>query len=130
MANSTRILTMYDVPMWESIERREWSMQRCCACARFRYPPSPICPECHCMESEWVKLRGTGELMSWTVFHRRYFDDHPPPYNVVTVRLAEGPIIVTNLVGAEPDRDAIGRQVEIIYEQHLDYLLPRVKFAD
>ena len=129
MAKATRVLSMYDVPMWESIERGAWALQRCSGCGVFRYPPSPICPDCHSMESEWTPLAGTGTLLSWTVFHRQYFDDYKPPYNAVTVRLTEGPIIVTNLVGAEPDKDCIGRSVVIVYETHEGQLLPRVKYT-
>jgi uncharacterized OB-fold protein len=130
MANSSRVMTMYDVPMWESIAKGAWALQRCNGCHKFRYPPSPICPDCHDMEYEWVPVKGTGTLMSWTVFHRKYFDDFPPPYNAITVRLDEGPIVVTNLVGAEPDKSSIGRAVSIVYEEHNGQLLPRARFAD
>jgi uncharacterized protein len=130
MANSTKVMSMLDVPMWESIAKGEWAMQRCRSCGVFRYPPSPICADCHDMEYEWVALEGTGTLLSWTRFHRKYFDNYPVPYNAVTVRLSEGPIIVTNLVGAEPERSSIGRAVRIVYEEHLGKLLPRVRFAN
>jgi uncharacterized protein len=130
MANSSRVLSMYDVPMWESIARKSWALQCCKACGVFRYPPSPICAECHDMEYEWTPVKGTGELLSWTVFHRKYFDDYPPPYNAITVRLDEGPIVVTNLVGAEPDKSSIGRRVAICYEEHNGEILPRARFTD
>ena len=130
MANSSRVMSMYDVPMWDSIAGKAWALQRCKGCGVFRYPPSPICAECHDMESDWVPLKGTGELLSWTVFHRKYFDDYPPPYNAITVRLDEGPIVVTNLLGAEPDKASIGRRVVLCYEDHNGQILPRARFAD
>jgi uncharacterized OB-fold protein len=122
-------MTLYDVPMWQSIEQRRWSLQRCAQCGGFRYPPSPICPDDHCMEYEWVPLGGTGSILSWTVFHRKYFDDYPPPYNTIAVRLDEGPIVVSNLVGAEPSKDWIGMRVALIYESHNTLILPRFKAA-
>ena len=47
-------------------------------------------------------MSGRGTIMSWVTFHRQYFDDFPPPYNAVAVRLVEGPIVVTNLIGTAP----------------------------
>jgi uncharacterized OB-fold protein len=129
MANSSRVMTLYDAPMWESITRRQWSLQRCSSCGRFRYPPSPICPEDQVMEYQWVALGGGGTVLSWTVFHRQYFDDFPPPYNAIAVRLDEGPIVVSNLVGQEPSSDWIGMRVELIYETQNDILVPRFRAA-
>jgi uncharacterized protein len=129
MAKSSRILSMYDRPMWESIAERRWALQRCSACGQFRYPPSPICPDDHCMDYEWVPLKGTGRILSWTVFHRKYFDDYPPPYNTIAVRLDEGPTVVSNLVGEPPSSDWIGLPVELIYETQNDILVPRFRKA-
>ncbi len=52
--------------------------------------------------------QGTGEIVSWVIFHRKYFDDFPPPYNMIAVRLDEGPIVISNLVGPEPDGHGSG----------------------
>jgi uncharacterized OB-fold protein len=127
MGKSSRVMSMYDVPMWESIENREWKLQKCCDCGKFRYPPSPICPDDHSMDYEWVTVSGEGTILSWTVFHRQYFDDFPPPYNVIAVRLKEGPIVVSNLVGGKP---AIGMEVTVIYESGMDGLVPRFRLLE
>jgi uncharacterized OB-fold protein len=127
MGKSTRVLGHYDKPMWETIERKEWSLQCCSSCGHVRYPPAPVCPECLSLDAIWTKLKGTGEILSWAVFHKKYFDDHPPPYNTVAVRLDEGPIVVSNLVGPEPEGEWIGRRVEVIYEQRDGYVLPVVQ---
>ncbi len=63
------------------------------------------------------------------VFHRKYFDDYPPPYNVVAVELAEGPIVVTNLVGPEPAGSWIGAAVELCYEPHQGRTLHRARLV-
>lgn len=122
MANAQRIMTLYDGPMWESIEREKMALPRCGACGTFRYPPGPICAECHSMDYEWTEVSGDGTILSWVVFHRQYFDDHPQPYNAIAVRLAEGPIVISNLVGDEPDGSWIGERVTITYRRHLDRL--------
>ncbi|WP_448956311.1 Zn-ribbon domain-containing OB-fold protein [Labrys neptuniae] len=120
MANSQAILSLYDQPLWQSLERRKMALPKCSHCGRFRYPPGPICAECHSLDYEWTEISGEGRILSWVVFHRQYFEDHPPPYNAIAVRLAEGPILVSNLVGEEPQGSWIDRQVTLTYRSHLD----------
>jgi uncharacterized OB-fold protein len=115
---SQRVVTLYDQPMWDSMERRKLELQSCSACGRFRYPPGPACPHCRSMEYRWTPVSGDGAILSWVVFHRQYFEDYPPPYNAVAVQLAEGPIIVSTLVGEKPEGSWIGAKVELDYEPH------------
>jgi len=130
MANSQPVISLYDRPMWDSIHRERWELQQCDACTAFRYPPAPACPRCLSLAATWRPLSGRGTIVSWVVFHRKYFDDHPPPYNVVAVQLAEGPLVVTNLVGETPQGSWIGRAVEICYAPDArGEPLPRVRLA-
>jgi uncharacterized OB-fold protein len=129
MGSSSRVLGHYDKPMWDSIARQQWALQYCPESGQFRYPPSPICPDSLSMNYEWRPIKGTGEIVSWAIFHRQYFDDHPPPYNTIAVKLDEGPIVISNLVGPEPEGDWIGRRVAVVYEEHGGYTLPRMKLA-
>ncbi len=130
MGNSARVMTIYDEPMWQSIERKQWSLQVCRQCGTVRYPPSPICAECHSMDYDWKPLAGGGTILSWVVFHRKYFDDFPPPYNAVAVRVDEGPIIVSNLVGREPVGSWIGHRVRLRYGMHQDHTVPQVELTE
>ncbi len=90
MGRSSRVLGPEDAAMWESIANRQWALQFCPDSGSYRYPPSPICPESLSMEYEWRPIRGTGEILSWVIFHRQYFDDYAPPYNAIAVRLTKG----------------------------------------
>src|SRR5262245_19506 len=116
MANSRAFVTMYDEPMWASIRNKRMELQQCSSCKRFRYPPAPNCPNCLSMDYEWTPVSGRGKILSWVVFHRQYFDNYKPPYNVVAVQLEEGPIVMSNLVGPEPSGTWIDQPVEIVYE--------------
>mgnify|MGYP006282016447 FL=1 len=69
------------------------------------------------MTYHWKPLKGQGTILSWVIFHRQYFDNFPPPYNVVAVQLDEGPIVISNLVGAEPEGNWVGHKVEICYSE-------------
>lgn len=111
---------LYENPFWERVGRRELSLQRCTGCGRFRYPPGPVCPGCLDDGFAWVPLSGRGRLVSWVVFHRQYFPELPVPYHVAAVEVAEGPILVANLIhlaGTEPRLDL---PVRVSYETARD----------
>lgn len=131
MAESRAVVSMVDEPMWASIRAQSWSLQVCDDCETTRYPPAPCCPACLSPAATWKPLRGRGEIISWVVFHRQYFDNHPPPYNVVAVKLDEGPLVISNLVGPEPEGSWIGRAVSIVYgDDGTGLTVPKVTLAE
>ena len=119
MANSKAVLGLDDLPMWASMKAGKLQLQRCDQCGHFRYPPAPVCPQCLSARATWTAVSGKGTVLSWVVFHKKYFDDHVPPYNSVAVQLEEGPIIVTQLQGPEPEGSWIGEPVELGYAEHI-----------
>jgi uncharacterized OB-fold protein len=119
MANSKAVLGIDDLPMWASMKAGKLQLQRCDPCGHFRYPPAPVCPQCLSARASWTAVSGKGTVLSWVVFHKKYFDDHVPPYNSVAVQLEEGPIIVTQLQGTEPEGSWIGETVELEYAEHI-----------
>ena len=50
-------------------------------------------------ELEWVAARGTGTVVAGAVYPRRYSDRFDPPYNIAMVRLDEGPVLLTSVLG-------------------------------
>src|SRR3989337_2917407 len=89
-------------PFWEGTSRHELWIQRCTACKRHYFYPRPYCPNCLSGDTEWVKASGRGELYSFNVVFRA-----PPgfqaPYVIAIVELEEGPRMMANLVGVDPD---------------------------
>jgi uncharacterized OB-fold protein len=61
-------------------------------------------------------LSGTGQLVSWVVFHRQYFPELPVPYHVAAVETAEGPILIANLVNPGDRRPRLNMPMKIVYE--------------
>lgn len=118
MDDSQAVTGFYDVPMWERMQEGKLSLQACDKCGHVRYPPAPVCPECLSEHATWESVEGSGTVLSWVVFHRQYFSDFPVPYNAVAVRLDEGPIIVTRLVGAAAEGSWIGRRVTLQFSEH------------
>ncbi len=111
-------VTALNQPFWEATRRHELRLQRCVNCARFRYPPSPVCPECLSEESEWARVSGRGTVTTWVVFHRKYFESFAAdlPYHVVQVQLDEGPRLTANVVDVPNDEMHIGMPVDAVFD--------------
>ena len=62
------------------------------------------------------------------MFRRTYLAAHPAPYTVAVVELAEGPKLISNIVGAEPGTLRVGLPVRAEFETGLDTAPPRVLF--
>ena len=80
-----------------------------------------------------MRASGRGTLHTFTVVHRGV-RDFPlgTPYVIAIVELAEGPRLMTNLVGVEPDPAClrIGMPVEVVFEDvSAEVALPRFRPA-
>ena len=130
MSYARAIRSIHDQPMWDSMRARAWSLQGCDGCGQYRYRPSSCCPGCPCMGHRWRPPSGAGTVLSWVVFHREYLPDHKPPCNAVAVQLAEGPVVVSNVVGPDPAGSWISQAVRVCYEPAAQgNLLPGVQLA-
>lgn len=105
-------------PYWEAARRHELLIQRCRACGQHYFYPRSHCPHCLSDQTEWLRASGRGTVYSFTVTHRA---PHPGfadrvPYTVALIELAEGPRIMSNVVGCPPDDVRIGMPVEVDFE--------------
>ena len=123
-----RVLGLYDKIFWKYVQEHQMHVQCCFTCQNFLYPPGPICSNCLSEKLEWKPVSGRAQIISWVVFHRGYLPSYPAPYNVITVRLEEGPLFISNLEGKTPDKNWIGVEVDLIYtEMDESQFLPRFK---
>jgi uncharacterized OB-fold protein len=132
-ATPPRVLGLYDEPFWRHMkDDGRMHLQCCCDCGAWRYPPGPACHACLSPASDWKPVSGGGELLSWVTFHKQYLPAYPAPYNVIAVRLDEGPTLISNLIeDPEPDQRPIGRRVRLKVVAMADGVaLPRFEFAD
>ncbi len=125
-------------PFFAAAQRGELRIQTCSACGRRRFPPRPMCPWCHSLESEWLRQSGRGRIWSFAVPHPPLL---PPfvdasPYVVVVVELEEdaGIRLVGNVVrevngsiSAVPAGELrIGANVVAVFGQSLEgYPVPQ-----
>jgi uncharacterized protein len=98
---------------WRYLQQGEPQMQRCSACGYWRYPPRWLCPECLSEDSAWQVLSGHGTIYSFIWYmeslHPTFVD---VPYNVVIVRLDEGPLVISNVVNVSFGDIAVGQRVD------------------
>lgn len=89
-------------PYWDAAERGLLMLQTCVACGSTWHPPQPSCPDCRSTDWHWQEASGRGELLASTLVRHaghRAVADHVP-YVLAVVRLAEGPIFLSNLTAA------------------------------
>jgi uncharacterized OB-fold protein len=116
-------------PFWDALRDGHLVFQRC-SCGHAFLPARRHCPACLREDRKWERASGTGRLVSWVVYHTAY---HPAfesrlPYNVALVELAEGPRLLTNIVG--PNEALVAdAQVELKTEWEGDAALARFRLA-
>lgn len=112
-------------PFWEAARAGELQLQRCTSCGALRYPVSDICPTCLALEHRWERVSGDGEVYSFGVFRHQYKPDWPVPYTVALIRLAEGPTVISNVVGCPPEDVRVGMPVSVVFEDGIPKFTPR-----
>jgi len=106
-------------PYWDAAKENRFLLQNCDDCGEWRFVPSYLCTHCGSDKTSWKEASGKGVIYSLTTVHRgptAEFRAHTP-YIIVFVDLAEGPRIMTNLIGDGADTAAIGDAVEVCFEE-------------
>jgi uncharacterized OB-fold protein len=100
-------------PFWSGGLSGELRLQRCANCGHIRYPISTICPLCWSAECDWAVLSGHGTVQSYIVFERAYHEAWADqvPYVVALIKLDEGPVMFSNVVGVPPSAVRVGQPV-------------------
>ena len=118
-------------PFWDAARENRLLLQCCAACGDTRFPPTPVCPQCLSTEQAWKQASGRGTLESWVEFHRAYWDGFKDelPYQVCLVRLDEGPLFISNLIG-DVGRARLGAPVTIQFDEVTEAVsLPRFRLV-
>jgi len=118
-------------PFWDAAREQRLVVQTCTACGDTRFPPSPVCPKCLSPDQTWKPCSGRGTLESWVDFHRAYWTGYQDslPYRVCLVRLAEGPLLVSNLVG-HSENARLGAPVRVVFDKVTDEVtLPKFELV-
>jgi uncharacterized OB-fold protein len=83
----------------------------CTACNRPHWYPRAICPFCASDKVEWREASGKGTIYTFSIMRRV-----KEPYIIAHVTLAEGPIMLTNIVACDADDVRIGQEVAVVFQ--------------
>ena len=114
---------------WDGAKVGELRLQSCTDCKHTYFPPRPFCPKCASRNVAVKKASGKAKLFSYVIHHRPApgFD---PPYAIAVVELAEGPRLMTNIVGCPqtPEALKLDMDLEVTFEKQSDTIsLPLFK---
>jgi len=100
---------------WEGCGRRELVLQRCRECAVVQHRPRALCVSCLSESIEHFVASGRGTIYTFTVTHQNQSPAFREacPYVLAWVELEEGPRLLTNIVGCEPEALRIGMPVRV-----------------
>jgi uncharacterized OB-fold protein len=113
------VIESWNAAYWAASKRRQFVGQRCRTCGYLHLPPGPVCTNCLSPEQEWVPLSGKGTIYSYGIYYQLW---HPGftedlPYNVALIQLAEGPQIISQVVGCKNEELDCGVAVEVVFEE-------------
>lgn len=108
-------------PYMEAALDGRLAVQRCGSCEHCQLYGRALCEVCGA-DVTWVDATGAGTVASWTIIRQNHSRPWREmlPYVVALVDLDEGPRVMTNIVGCEPDAVSIGMRVKVRFERLTD----------
>jgi uncharacterized OB-fold protein len=111
-------------PYWEGLREQKLMLPRCRACRRAHFYPRILCPHCHASDIEWFQASGRGKLHSFEIGYQSFNKAFKvkPPFVLAMIELEEGPRMMSNLIGIEPDPKKIrcDMPVEVVFEKQTE----------
>lgn len=119
---------------WEGTALRELRIQRCTTCEQHYFHPRPFCPDPNCASDavEWTVATGRARLASYVINRRPLpMFETKEPQIIAIVALEEGPRMMTNLIGVEPDPASLelGMPLEVDFVARGEQWLPMFRPA-
>ena len=103
---------------WQAARDNRLEFQSCPSCGHIQFPPRHQCARCWNEDIGPVQASGQGVIESITVVRRAPLQQFRQrvPYVIVSVICAEGPRMITNLVGEGALDAKIGDRVSVCFE--------------
>ena len=93
----------------EALKQNRLLGLKCKKCGTVTTPPKMVCRECAGSDLEITELKGTGKIQTFTtVYVPSEGREDETPYIIVLVELDEGPWIMGNLAGIDPNSADMG----------------------
>ncbi|MHB8105423.1 MAG: Zn-ribbon domain-containing OB-fold protein [Dehalococcoidales bacterium] len=114
------LVTGSNKAFWDAAKNHELAAYKCLDCGAY-YSQATVCAACHSQRREVFTF-----CIYQQAFHPAWKDDIP--YNVAYVKLAEGPLLMTNIIGCDNKDVYIGMPVEVVFEDvTAEVTLPKFK---
>jgi uncharacterized OB-fold protein len=113
-------------PYWDGCQTGTLRIQWCDHCQRHFFYPRVSCPRCGSVaQVRWVDASGHATLHSYVISHLPA-PGYDPPFIIAIVELAEGPRLLTNLVGVDADPSALtlDMPLRVAFEPRGDTAVP------
>ena len=103
---------------WRGCKEGKLLLQKCGSCGHVQFYPRLLCTQCAGDALDWHEASGMGVVKSFTIIRRAVSAAYEPdaPYIVALIELAEGPTMMSNVVGSAPETVAIGMPVQVGFE--------------
>jgi uncharacterized protein len=105
------VITAESKAFFDAARQSRFLIPICTACDRAHWYPRAVCPFCASDKVEWREASGRGTVYAFSVMRRV-----KEPYIIAHVTLAEGPTMLTNIVGCDADHLRIGQAVTVVFQ--------------
>jgi uncharacterized OB-fold protein len=95
---------------WAAAADGRLLLKGCGHCGRVHWYPRAICPFCFADANLWRPTSGKGTIYSYSILRQG-----SQSYVIAYVTLAEGPTLLTNILGTALADIAIGKAVELMF---------------
>lgn len=99
----------------ENASRYNMIGAQCTICGKVHFPPRSVCPTCHRKSIgmlQPLKLKGEGEIFSYTVVHEAPSQfEMQKPYVMAIIRMREGVMVTGQIIDLDVNELAIGLRV-------------------
>jgi uncharacterized OB-fold protein len=109
---------------WDAYAGGRFLIAKCGSCGRVHHYPRPLCPFCWSEDVAPSLASGRATLYTYSTV---YVNDLPPfagrlPYVAAMVELAEGPRVMTTVVGCDPADLRVGMPLAVDFQPLSDEL--------
>jgi len=101
-------------PFWDGAAQEKLVIPQCKETGKYIWYPRAISPFT-LGPVEWKEVSGKGKVYTYSAMERAN-----PPYVIAYVQLAEGPKMMTNIIGCSPKDVKIGMDVKVQWVQTED----------
>lgn len=103
-------------PYWQGCNVGELRLQKCTTCAHIQFYPRIFCTACGARDLDWVVASGRGHVASFTIVRQGVSDAYATPFVAALIDLAEGPRMMSHIVGEHAESIKVGDSVIVCFE--------------